>query len=125
MEIIECVRKNDWYVHKEGDDAFNIESEIALIKENSTEYDFTFSVGCNKFYNATHKYKMLYPTTNYNDAWNYIASKKGNITSVETDFDEIMKDENLNGALGNVRINRINFEIKTLTNGKDCEPCKC
>lgn len=125
MEIIECIKKNDWYVHINGDSAFNSEREIALIKENATEYDFVFSVGCNKFYNAIHKYKLIYPTVNYNDAWQYVFSKKGNITSIETDFDTIMKDEGLQGALGNVRLNKINFEIKTLTNGKDCEPCKC
>ena len=125
MEIVECIKKNDWYVHLADDGAYDVEREIALIKENSTDYEFTFSVGCNKFYNATHKYKMLYPTSNYNDAWNYISSKKGNITSIETDFDEIMKDEGLQGALGNVRLNRINFEIKTLTNGKDCKPRVC
>lgn len=125
MEIVECIKKNDWYVHLNGDSAYNAEREIALIKESATDYEFALSVGCNRFYNATFKYKLIYPIANYNDAWDYVVSKKGLITSVETDFDAIMKDEGFDVALGNVRLNRIDFEIKTLTNGKDCEPCKC
>ena len=125
MEIIECIRKNEWYIHKSDDSPYNAEKEIALIKESATEFDYAFSVGCQKLYNRTLKYKLLYPSCEYNTAWTYIRSVSGTVISIETDFDEIMKDENLERALGNVRINRINFEIKTLTNGKDCEPCVC
>lgn len=125
MDIRECIRKNELYVHKTDDAAFNPEREIALIKDGSTPYEFAFRVGVSNLYNKTEVWKMLYPVDAYNEAWTYVKSVKGKITSVEDDFDAVMKDENLSGALGSVRINRINFEIKTLTNGKDCEPCEC
>lgn len=124
MDIIECIKKNDWYVHKSDDGAYNAEREIALIK-GAIEFEFFQSVGCQKLYYRTTEYKMIYPECEYNTAWDYIQSVSGTITSVEDNFDSVMKDELLNGALGNVRLNRINFIVKILTNGKDCEPCAC
>ena len=49
----------------------------------------------------------------------------GGILSIENDFDAVMKDEKLERLLGNVRLNRMVFELKQITNGKDCEPCEC
>ena len=124
MEIVECVLKNNMYIHKLDDGALNFEKEIGLY-EISNSFEFAYKVGCNKLYNKTTKYKLLYPDCNYNQAWEYVKSVQGMITSVEHNFDAVMKDENIQNALGNVRINRLNFDIKTLTNGKDCEPCAC
>jgi hypothetical protein len=125
MEIVECIKKNDWYVHITDDGAYNAEREIALIKDNQSNFELAYTVGCTRLYFQTIQYKLIYPIDNYNDAWTYIKSVKGLIKTVETSFDEVMKDENLQGALGNVRLNRIIFEIKTLTNGKDCNTCVC
>ena len=124
MEIVECIIKKDMYIHKLDDGALNFEKEIGLI-EISNAFEFAFSVGCNRLYYKTTKYKLLYPDCNYNDAWNYVKSVHGLITSVETNFDAIMNDENIQNALGNVRINRLNFDHKILTNGKNCDSCIC
>lgn len=125
MEIVECIRKNDWYIHVTDDGAYNAEREIALIKDSSSNFELAYPLGCTRLYFQVITYKLIYPVANYNDAWNYIKGVKGLIKTVETDFDAVMKDEKLGKALGNVRLNRIVFEIKTLTNGKDCNTCVC
>ena len=124
MEIIECIIKDGMIIHKDNDAAINFEKEIALIK-TAQEFEYAFSVSCQKIYNLTTSYKLLYPVGDYNTAWDYIKTAKGMITSISDDFDTVMNEEGLSEALGNVRINRIEFEIKTQTNGRNCEPCKC
>jgi len=122
--IVQCVKKNDMYVHLLDDMAFDPEREIALIETDRT-FDFAFSIGCDRIYTQTQKFKMLYAERMYNEALAYVSDNNGMLSSVDIDFDTVMKDENLNAALGNVRINRLNFTLKKTTNGKNCEPCTC
>lgn len=125
MEIVECIKKNDMYIQVKDEKAYNPETDIALIKDGSTPFEFAYNIGFIKMYNKVETWKLLYPDTNYSEAWQYVKEIKGTITSNDTNFEEVMTDENLTGILGNIRINRLNFEIKTLTNGKNCEPCEC
>ncbi len=124
MNIVEVIKKNDWYVTKINDTALNLEREIGVFKIDSS-FEFFQRIGCNKVYYRTDVFKSLYPQKNFNDLWNYIKELDGTITKIENDFDAIMKDENIQGALGNIRIYRLTYEIKTLTNGKDCADCEC
>ena len=125
MEIVECIRKNDWCVHRLDDGALNLEREIGLIKSESDKYELAYRLGCDKIYNKTESWKMLYDCEHYNEAWQHISDNKGTIVEVNDNFDEVMKDEKIEMALGNVRISRILFTIKTMTNGKDCGDCEC
>lgn len=125
MEIVECIKKNDWYIHRLDDSALNLEREIALIKSEPDKFELAYRLGCDRVYNKTEFWKMLYNCSDYNEAWEYIKDNKGTISEVNDNFDEVMKDEGLNMALGNVRVSRILFTIKTMTNGKDCGDCEC
>lgn len=125
MEIIEVVRKNDMYVDKKTDRAINFENQIGLFVNGQATFDFFQKVGCDKLYYKSTSYKLLYDEKYYNEAWAKVKEMKGLLTSIESDFDNIMKDEKLERALGNVRINRMIFQTKVMTNGKDCEPCEC
>jgi hypothetical protein len=122
--IVECIKKNDMYVHRLDDMAFDAEREIALI-ETERSFDYAFSIGCDRIYTQTQKFKMLYAEGFYNKAWTYINEIKGMLDSIEVDFDKVMNDEGLQGALGSVRINRLTFTVKRTTNGKNCDVCVC
>lgn len=124
MQVIKCIKKEGFYIHENDDGAFNPENEIALI-ELENEFEYAFSLGCDKIYLKTTSYKMLYPEKHYNIAWDYINATKGNLTSIEKDFETVMKEDGLTVALGNVRMNRVNFEVKTHTNGRNCDVCVC
>lgn len=124
MEIVDVILKDNMYIVKSTDVAINFEKQIAIFSEPK-EYEYAFSAGCNKMYNETSTYKAIYPEKSYNDVWTYIKAQNGTIRLIEDNFDEIMKDENLQGALGAVRLNRITYTVKRVTNGKDCNDCVC
>lgn len=125
MEIVEVVRKNDMYIGRNTDMALNLETQIGVFQNGGASFDFLHKVGCNRLYSKTTTYKILYNEKNYNEAWQYVQDMNGGILSIENDFDAVMKDEKLERLLGNVRLNRMVFELKQITNGKDCEPCEC
>ncbi|HON21122.1 MAG TPA: hypothetical protein PLW70_07295 [Bacteroidales bacterium] len=125
MEIVEVVRKNDMYIGRNTDMALNLETQIGVFQNGGASFDFLQKVGCNRLYSKTTTYKILYNEKNYNEAWQYVQDMNGGILSIENDFDAVMKDEKLERLLGNVRLNRMVFELKQITNGKDCEPCEC
>ena len=125
MEIVEVVRKNDMYIGRNTDMALNLETQIGVFQNGGASFDLLQKVGCNRLYSKTTTYKILYNEKNYNEAWQYVQDMNGGILSIENDFDAVMKDEKLERLLGNVRLNRMVFELKQITNGKDCEPCEC
>lgn len=125
MEIIEVVRKNNMYVGKRTDMAIDFETQIGLFVNGQSSFDFFQKVGCEKLYYMSTSYKLLYDERKYNEAWEKVKEMNGLLTSIESDYDTVMKDERLENALGNVRINRIIFQTKVVTNGKNCEPCEC
>lgn len=125
MEVVNLINKNNVYVNDANGMAWNPEREIGIIQNGVADYDYAFKVGCDKVYLITTTFKALFKDSWHNDTINYIKSLKGDIVSVDNDFDSVMKSENLDSIMGNVRINRIIFKIKTHGDGRDCEPCKC
>lgn len=111
-------------VHADDSGGFNPESEIALVKGTNT-YALKFKQGCKYIYDKVQRYKVILQKTGNNQVNEFIQSNKGHITSIDEDFDKVMREENLTDIMGNVRLIRINYEIKSVTNGKDCEPCIC
>ena len=55
--------------------------------------------------------KALYNEDAYDFIWQWIADRK-TITNISNNFDEVSKEENINGVLGASRINKILFTIK-------------
>lgn len=125
MEVVEVTQNNGVYVRIDDGAAWNPEREIAIVQVDSPTYDLAYRLGSHRLYNITINYKILYPESKYNDAWKYINDIKGTITSVDDNFDVVMPDEGLTEIMGNVRIARINYSIKKMSNGKDCDDCKC
>ena len=123
MDIVQFIPKNGVLV-TDDDRAFNAEQEAALIKSTEDTLVPKFRYNCQIAYDKTEKWKIL-TSENSNDIYDYIDSVKGRITSKDDDFEKVMKEEGLTDLLGKVRIMRINFEIKTITNGKNCDPCVC
>lgn len=124
MEVVEVILKDNMYVRHDNDVALNLEREIGVFLI-SRSYDLSFRAGHNKIYNETSSYKALYNEDAYGFIWQWIADRKGTITNISNNFDEVSKEENINGVLGASRINKILFTIKRITNGKDCESCVC
>ena len=124
MEIVEVVLKNNQYIRRDNDVALNLEREIGVFTMPKS-YEFRFRAGKNKIYNEVVNYKALYKEDMYDYIWQWIADKKGTITNISNNFDEVAKEENLVGVLGAGRINKVMFTIKRITNGRDCEPCEC
>lgn len=125
MEIVNVTLNNNIYVRTDNNAAWNPEREIALVQDGSPVYELAYRVGGQKLYNIITNYKALYMADNYADVWQYIKANNGTITSKDDNFDEVMRAEGLEDILGNVRIYRINFTTKIMSNGLNCEPCKC
>ncbi len=121
MEIVFCQKKDGKLVHDQQ--GWNPEHEIAVY-EVSNVFNPIFKLGCTQIYNKVTSYKIL-TTENNDDVYNYISSLNGKITSIDNDFDKVMRDEQLENALGITQIIRINFTTTIATDGKNCEPCVC
>lgn len=123
MEIISFISKNGVLVTQD-DRAFNAEQEAALVRDGIPTFVPAFTYGCERAYNKTEKFKLL-TTKQDSDIDDYISSVKGIVTGIDPDFEKVMKDNGLQDLLGKTRIIQINFEVKTVTNGRNCEPCEC
>jgi hypothetical protein len=124
MEIVECIVKNKMLVHADDSGGFNPEFEIAIIKSKSTSTP-KFKVACNTIYDNIQPWRALLQQKDSAQLIAYIKYVGGKLTGTDPEFDKVMKEENLTEIMGNVRLIRINYEIKTVTNGNYCEPCDC
>jgi len=113
---------NGVLVNKE-EKAFNPECDIAIIKGISN-YSLIKKIGCIPLYDVTENYRALYTKLN-TDLFDFIQGMKGQISSIDEDFDKVMKAEKLDKGLGNVRIYKINFTVNLRKSGAVCEPCEC
>lgn len=111
------------YLVTKDERAYNSEEDIAIIK-GVTNFSLKQKIGCDALYNVTENYRALFKNFD-KELFLFISEMGGVITSIDEDFDRIMKAEKLEKSLGLTRIKMIRFTVKKTTNGIDCEPCEC
>jgi len=102
---------------------FNAEEDVAIIKGVSS-FELKQKIGCDALYNVTENYKVLFNDFNH-ELFLFINAMGGIITSIDEDFDRIIKSEKLEKALGLTRVKMLKFIVKKTTNGINCNPCEC
>lgn len=123
MEVIEFYPKNGLLASVD-DKPFNPEQEAALIKDGAATFAEKFRVKCFPVYEKTQRWKIL--TIKYdNEIHDYIKGVDGRFISHDKNFEQVMRDEGMADLLGKTRIEKIIFETKEYTNGRDCDPCEC
>lgn len=123
MEVVEFLYKNGVLVSVD-DRAWNPEIEAAMVRDGAASFSEKFRTKCVPVYEKVQRWKLL--TTKYdNEVHDYLKDIKARFISHEKDFEKVMRDEGLQDLLGKTRVEKIIFEIKEYTNGRDCEPCDC
>ena len=123
MDVLEVLNKNGILVGY-NDKPWNPEQEAALVKDGAATFTERFRAKCVPVYEKVQRWRLL--TTKYdNEIHDYLKDIKARWISHDTNFEQVMREENLTGILGNARVERIIFETKEYTNGRDCEPCEC
>lgn len=123
MEVVEFLNKNGALVSRD-DRAWNPEQEAAQVMDGAATFTEKFRTKCDPVYEKVQRWKLL--TAKYdNEIHDYLKTVKARLINHDTDFERVMREEGLADLLGKTRIERIIFETKEYTNGRDCEPCEC
>lgn len=120
--ILEFKKINGKYI-SENETAYNPECDIAFVKISNFNTKL-FSYNGVNIYNSEITAKIL--CTQYNkEVSDYLHSLKASVTSIDEDFDFVMRDEGLTNILGETRLIRINFTYNIKISDADCRDCNC